>query len=129
MLHGHGIRRAAASRRCCDVLAEVGWVALPAIFGVAMAMTIAMPRQTAAQQDALGSRNLPVDHWATDYVRRVDLAIELGTDRLRRRRPVTYRLVQWVLARATKKLDRQRPLIDPDLFRTHKRYLSFVFER
>jgi MPBQ/MSBQ methyltransferase len=66
---------------------------------------------------------------ATDYVGRVDLAIELGTDRLRRRRPVTYRLVRWAVGRATRKLDRQRPLIDPALFRTHKRYLSFLFER
>lgn len=71
----------------------------------------------------------PTMELATDYARRAEIALDLATDRLRRRRPVTSRVVMWVIAKSLAKLEGQRQLIDPVAFRENKRYMSFVFVR
>ena len=71
----------------------------------------------------------PTMELATDYARRAEIALDLATDRLRHRRPVTARVVMWIITKSLAKLDRQRPLIDPVAFRENKRYMSFVFAR
>lgn len=70
----------------------------------------------------------PTMELATDFARRAEIGLALGTERLRERRPMTYRLALWLLRKPIAKVERQRPLIDPQAFRENKRYMSFVFE-
>jgi len=70
----------------------------------------------------------PTMELATEFARRAEIGIDLGTERFRERRPLTFRLATWLLRKPIQKLERQRPLIDPAAFRENKRYVSFAFE-
>lgn len=70
----------------------------------------------------------PTMELATEFARRAEIGIDLGTERFRERRPLTFRLAMWLLRKPLQKLERQRPLIDPTAFRENKRYMSFLFE-
>ncbi len=71
----------------------------------------------------------PTMELATEFARRAEIGLELATERLRERRPLGYKLGCWLLREPIAKIERQRPLIDPDEFRKNKRYMFFIFER
>ena len=81
------------------------------------------------EEHDLTERAAPTMELATELARRVEIGLDLATERLRESRPWSYRLGKWLLRKPVAKIERQRPLIDPDAFRRYKRYMCYVFER
>jgi SAM-dependent methyltransferase len=66
---------------------------------------------------------------ADDVCDRALLAVDIATEKIRRRRPALTRLVMRLLRGKIGKLTEERRLIDAELFKANKRYQFLLFQR
>lgn len=64
-----------------------------------------------------------------DFADKAKIAIELFTDKPRRRHPRLFRLANWLIRKKVNHLNEQLQLLDTERFKANKKYVFFIFRK